>query len=265
MRSWHLLKGRPLREKGAIDKGAASQTGATCLVPCAPPTYIMSSQALIFDVDGTLVDSVDLHAQAWQEGFREFGKEVGFAEARSQIGKGSDTLLPAFLNEDEVAEFGKALADRRGAIFKERYLKQVKPFPRVRELFERLRRGHWKIALASSGKADEVEYYQKLVGIKDLVDAATSSADAERSKPHPDIFTAALDKLGLPSQEDIVVIGDTPYDVEAAGKAGLRTLALRCGGFAEEDLRKAGAFAIYQDPADLLIRYEEWSQAVLAR
>ncbi|HEY0793505.1 MAG TPA: HAD family hydrolase [Chthoniobacterales bacterium] len=223
----------------------------------------MSSKALIFDVDGTLVDSVDLHAQAWQDGFREFGKEVGFAEARSQIGKGSDTLLPAFLNQDELAEFGEALTKRRGEIFKERYLDQVKPFPQVRELFEHLRREHWKVALASSGKADEVEYHQKLLGIKDLVDVATSSADAEKSKPHPDIFAAALGKLELPSKEEIVVIGDTPYDVEAAGKAGLRTLAVRCGGFAEEELRKAGAVGIYQDPADLLARYEEWSQAVL--
>ncbi len=215
-------------------------------------------KAVIFDVDGTLVDSVGLHAQAWVDALEEFGHEVSFADARRQIGKGGDQLLPVFLDQAEIEEKGEALEKRRGDILKERYLPQVKSFPQVRELFQRIEAAGLRIALASSAKGDELQTYKKLTNIEDLVEIETSSSDAEKSKPHPDIFQAAMQKLGGAIQPaDAVVIGDTPYDAEAAGKAGLRTVGMLCGGWSEAELREAGCIAVYRDPADLLARFDQ--------
>jgi len=213
-------------------------------------------KAVIFDVDGTLIDSVDLHAKAWQDAFGEYGRDVPFDDIRGQIGKGGDQLLPVFLSKDDIKAFGEELEERRGAILKERYLPKVQAFPGVRAFFERLRAEGLDIALASSAKEDELETYKEAADIGDLIDEQTSSDDAESSKPHPDIFLAALKRLGNPNPPDVIVVGDTPYDAEAAGKAGLRTIGMLCGGFPEDSLRKAGCIAIYRDPADLLARYD---------
>ena len=212
-------------------------------------------RAAIFDLDGTLVDSNDLHVQAWQETFHHFGKEIPEERLREQIGKGGDQYLPVFLNERELREFGKQADELRGEIFKKKYLPKVRPFPRVRELLERVRSEGKKVALASSGKEDEVAHYQKLAGIEGLVDSQTSADDVAQSKPKADVFIAALRKLGHLVPEEAIAIGDTPYDVEAAKKMNLATIALLCGGFAEDELRAAGAMAIFRDPADLLEKY----------
>jgi len=219
-------------------------------------------EAAIFDVDGTLVDSVDLHAHAWQDALRDFGHEVDFATIRGQIGKGGDQIMPVFLDPGEVEAKGKALEKHRSGIMKERYRSQIKGFPEVRNLFQRLREDGIRIALASSAKADELQIYKRIAGIEDLVDAETSSDDAERSKPFPDIFQAALSRLEGVTADAAIVIGDTPYDAEAAVKAGLRPIGVLCGGFPEEALRKAGCIAIFDGPADLLARYD---QSPLAR
>jgi HAD superfamily hydrolase (TIGR01549 family) len=211
--------------------------------------------AAIFDLDGTLVDSNELHVQAWQETFLHFGKEFALEKLREQIGKGGDQYLPVFLSEKEMREIGKQVDEFRGKIFKKKYLSRVRPFPRVRELLERAHSDGKKIALASSGKADEVEYYQKLIGIRDLVDCQTTADDVAHSKPKPDVFIAALRMLGHLAPEQAIAIGDTPYDIEAAKKIDLATIALLCGGFLEEELRDAGAIAIFRDPADLLDHY----------
>ena len=213
-------------------------------------------KAVIFDVDGTLVDSVDLHARAWQEALAHFGKRVDYERVRYQIGKGGDQLMPVFLSEEELEEFGEELEKYRGDLYKRDYLPRVKGFPAVRELFERVGREGLKIALASSAKGDELETYKKIADIADLVEEETSADDAEKSKPHPDIFEAALARLGDTRPEEAVVVGDTPYDAEAAGKAGLKTVGLLCGGFPEEDLRAAGCVRIYRDAADLLANYD---------
>ncbi len=214
-------------------------------------------KAVIFDVDGTLVDSVDLHASAWQDAFDEIGHQIAHGELRSQIGKGGDQLLPVFLSPDEFDERGKALETRRGEILKQRYLGRITAFPDVRALFERIRADGTKIILASSAKSDELAAYKKLAGIADLVDAETSSEDAEKSKPHPDIFEAALAAIPGLAAADAVVVGDTPYDAEAATKAGLRVVGVLCGGFPEAGLREAGCIAIYADPAQLLAQYDD--------
>ena len=213
-------------------------------------------KAAIFDVDGTLIDSVDLHAKAWQDAFRDYGHEVGFDDIRSQIGKGGDQLMPVFLSKEELDAKGEELEKHRGQVLKERYLPQIKPFPMVRELLERVQANGTKVALASSAKQDELQTYKQAAHIEDLLDTETSSDDAEASKPDPDIFLAALKHLGGMSPDQAIVIGDTPYDAEAAGKAGLRTIGLLCGGWSAEDLKRAGCIATYKDPADLLAQYD---------
>ncbi len=214
-------------------------------------------KAVIFDIDGTLVDSVNLHARAWQETFKQYGKDVPFAEVRGQIGKGGDQLLPVFFSKKELNEFGEEMEKYRGDLFKREYLPQVRAFPQVRELFERIKQDGKQLALASSAKEDELQTYKRIARIDDLVEEETSSDDAAKSKPHPDIFEATLKALGDPDPAEVIVVGDTPYDAEAAGKARLRTIGVLCGGFPETQLRAAGCVAIYRDPADLLAGYDE--------
>ena len=213
-------------------------------------------KAVIFDVDGTLVDSVDQHAHAWQDAFAAFGHQLEFSALRSQIGKGGDQLLPVFLTDDEIERIGPDLEAQRKQILQQRYLPTIKGFPEVRSLFERLEQSGIRIALASSAKGDELNHYKRLADIEDLVQEQTSSDDADRSKPEPDIFQAALARLGHIDPSTAVVVGDTPYDAIAAGKAGVRTIGLLCGGFAEADLRGAGCIEIYADPAALLAAFD---------
>jgi HAD superfamily hydrolase (TIGR01549 family) len=210
-------------------------------------------QAVIFDVDGTLVDTVDLHAESWAATFRHFGHAVAVEDVRAQIGKGGDQLMPVFLPEDVVQRQGEAMETFRKDVYMHEMIGRARAFPGVADLFRRIRADGRRVVLASSGKPDELAHYKKLAGIEDLVDAETTSADAEKSKPYPDIFLAALD--GMPPAEAIVV-GDSPYDAEAAAKAGLRTIGLLSGGFPEAVLRKAGCIALYRDPAALLAGYD---------
>lgn len=216
-------------------------------------------RAVIFDIDGTLIDSVDAHAQAWVDAFRKFGKDVSFADVRRQIGKGGDQLLPVFLTKEEIERFGNDLEAWRSDHLKREFLPKIRPFPKVRQLVERILADGKRIALASSAKADEVRRYMEIAGVADLIgdEAITSSDDAPRSKPHPDIYEATLAKLGDLRPSEAMAVGDTPYDAEAAGKAGLKTIGVLCGGFPEDDLRRAGCIAIYRDPADLLAHYDE--------
>ena len=213
-------------------------------------------RAVIFDVDGTLVDTVDMHADAWQRALREFGKEVAFEDVRSQIGKGGDQLMPVFLSEAEVDEFGERLEKRRGEIFKSEYLPKARAFPKVRELVQRILDDGLQVGLASSAIEEELEHYKELAGVADLIDAATSKDDAEESKPEPDIFVAAVKSLDGPRAEECVVVGDTPYDAIAARKIGIRTIGVLAGGFPKGSLRDEGEVEIYRDPADLLANYE---------
>jgi HAD superfamily hydrolase (TIGR01509 family) len=212
-------------------------------------------RGVIFDLDGTLVDSNELHVLAWQESFRHFGKEIPIERLREQIGKGGDQYLPVFLTELEMREFGEQADEYRGQIFKKKYLPQIRAFPKVRELFERVRQEGKKIALASSGKEAEVRHYEKLVGIEGLADSVVTADQVIHSKPKSDVFIAALRTLGQLPPEEAIAIGDTPYDVEAAKKIGLPIIGLLCGGFSEDVLREEGACAIFRDPADLLDRY----------
>ena len=216
----------------------------------------MSVSAALFDVDGTLVDSNDLHAEAWAEAFRHFGHPVPAGRIRFQIGKGGDNLIPTLLpelGEDEREE----LDDYRGDLFKRDYLHRARPFPGVRALFERLRADDVAIVLASSSGRDEVDHHIESLGVGGLINASTSRDDVERSKPCPDIFEAALGKAGDVDKERVRVTGDSPWDMKAAGRVGLKAIGFRCGGFADSDLEAAGAAMLYDGPEDLLRRYRD--------
>ena len=210
----------------------------------------------IFDIDGTLIDSVDLHALTWQKTLAHFGFEIPYEDVRSQIGKGGDQLLPVFVPPGQLERLKDRIEHHRGELFRRDYLPGVRPFPRVRELFERIKRDGHRIALASSAKSDEISIYKNVANIVDLTDVETSRDDVDCSKPCPDVFEVALGGLRM-APECALVFGDSPYDAIAAVRAGLTTIGVRCGGFPERWLRDSGCVAIYRDPSDLLDHYDE--------
>ena len=222
-------------------------------------------EAVIFDIDGTLVDSVDFHAQSWEKTFQHFGHQIPYEQIRPQIGKGSDQLLPIFFSVEELNEsddghgptFRERMRDYRRELYKREYHPRIKAFPQVRELLLRIKADGKRIALASSATKDDLATYKQIMNVEDLIDAATTTEEVKSSKPEPDVFSVTLDKLGDIASNDVIVVGDSPYDAEAAGKINLRTIGVLCGGFPEENLRKAGCIAIYKDIADLLAHYDE--------
>jgi HAD superfamily hydrolase (TIGR01509 family) len=219
-------------------------------------------KAAIFDIDGTLIDSVDLHAECWREALAHFGIDVPFDAVRSQIGKGGDQLLPVFVARDDLARRGKDIERYRSELFKRDYLPAARPFPCVRELFERVRAEGLRIVLASSAKGDELGQYKRIANIDDLVDAEVSGDDVAHSKPCPDIYEEVLRRISPVGASDAIAIGDSPYDAEAAGRVGIRTIGVLSGGFPEAELRRAGCIAIYRSPAALL---DDFSASPLAK
>jgi phosphoglycolate phosphatase-like HAD superfamily hydrolase len=217
---------------------------------------------VILDVDGTLVDSNDAHARAWVEAFARNGITVAYQPVRRAIGMGGDKLMPAVAGIAEDSPEGSQISKARGEIFKARYLPALRPFPRTRELVRRFGSDGFTLAVASSAQADELTPLLETARVEDLVRTTTSSDDAERSKPDPDIVQAALKRTGCPPSSAIM-LGDTPYDIEAALRAGIRIVGVECGGWRRADL--SGAEEVYADPADLLARYETSIFARFAR
>lgn len=207
---------------------------------------------VLLDVDGTLIDSNEAHAHAWVDALVENGFPVEFSEVRRRIGMGGDKLLPEVSGVDAESPKGKAISKRRGEIFRTKFLANLRPFPAVKELLGRMKQEGLELAVASSAKEDELDDLLRVCGADKFIKASTSSDDAENSKPDPDIVHAALARLGHPPAE-VILLGDTPYDVQASLKAGIRVVALRCGGWDEPDLQ--GAIRVYDDPADLLARF----------
>lgn len=217
----------------------------------------MPLQAVILDVDGTLVLSNDAHAKAWVETFSEFGYNVKFEEVRPMIGMGGDRIIPKFapgLSDKEGK--GKEISDRRKELFLHKFTPSLVPANGARQLIEKMRSQGLHLIIASSAKSQELSTLLKAARVDDLLsqEEATTSSDAETSKPAPDIVQVALDRLNTPPQETIM-LGDTPYDIESAKKAGVGVIAFRCGGFDNTQLKEA--IAVYNDPADLLAQYEQ--------
>lgn len=236
------------RRAGRVGSTVA-ELPATALV-AAP----MRKSAILFDIDGTLVDSNDAHVDAWQRAFAAEGYVFSRSEIHAQVGKGGDNLVPSLL-PDVGAEIQDRIARTEGEIYKREYLPRVEPFPGAKEILKALVvRGH-TIVLASSASRAELDHYVELLDADGLLTGTTSKDDVARSKPCPDIFTVALAQTGR-SAASAVVIGDTPYDVIAPRRAGIDAIAVLSGGFQEEELRLAGPMAIYRDVADLGRRYD---------
>jgi HAD superfamily hydrolase (TIGR01509 family) len=215
----------------------------------------MRMRAILFDIDGTLVDSNDQHVLAWQEIFRAHGYAFDRQVIHDQVGKGSDMLVPALLPDADQA-MQERLGEAHGALFREKYLHQVRPFPAARDLLERVHRSGRKVVLASSASQRDLEHYLDLLDAGALVAATTSADDVESTKPAPDIFATALGKVPPTGPGEALVVGDTPYDVEAAGRCGIAAVALRSGGFSDRALRGTGALRVYDDVAALLAEFD---------
>jgi phosphoglycolate phosphatase-like HAD superfamily hydrolase len=212
-------------------------------------------RAVLLDIDGTLIDSNDAHARAWVDVLDEFGYDIPFDRVRPLVGMGGDKVVPALIGVAKESDEGERLSSRRTEIFMSRYLPAIQPFPQTRDLLRRMRREGLSLIIATSAQGDELGKLLEAAGVGDLIEETTSSSDAKASKPDPDVVHAALQRAGV-SADEAVMIGDTPYDIEAASTAGVRVLALRCGGW-WSDADFVGALAIYDDPADLLAHYAD--------
>ena len=195
-------------------------------------------QAVIFDVDGTFVDSNDAHALAWVLAITESGRRGEFSRVRPLIGMGGDKLLPEVTGLWIESPEGKAIADKRREFFRRKFLPHLQPTRGAQRLLEFLRDDRKSLFVASSAEEDELQDLLEVAGAAKLIDSTASSDDAEGSKPDPDIVAAALAKTGCPTAETIMV-GDTPYDVEAALRTGIEIIGLRSGGWSDRELHGA--------------------------
>ncbi len=217
-------------------------------MPCSWPGV----KAVLLDVDGTLVDSNALHVEAWREAFRRHGKEIPAQALHAQMGKGGDQIVGHFLTEDERRRFGKEVDALHVELFVRNYQPRERPLPGVRPLLERMKADGLRVVLASSAKDEELKGHLAVLGIDDLLDGRTSADDADRSKPCPDIFQAALGEL---DPKDALIIGDTPWDAQAARRAGIPMVGVLTGGFSEQCLRENGAREVYRDLDELRERW----------
>jgi HAD superfamily hydrolase (TIGR01509 family) len=213
-------------------------------------------EAVLSDIDGTLVESNWLHAAAWRDAFAVIDIPLDIETLRRQIGKGGDQLIPVFVPWWKRPMVEEPLKAYRSFLFHQDYFSKVQPFPKVRDLFVRLKQSGIRTALASSSAKKDLDTYQKIANISDLVDETTSADDTKHSKPHPDIFSATLKKLDA-KPGNVLALGDTPYDAESAGKAGIRTIGVTTGGWSRQELLDAGCIEVYKDVAELLERFDQ--------
>ncbi|WP_225847090.1 HAD family hydrolase [Streptomyces sp. HPF1205] len=210
--------------------------------------------AVLFDVDGTLMDTVHLHTVAWWEALRQRGHIVPTAVVHRSIGMGSDHLLDRLLGEDRDRGADGALSAAHDALYAQ-YWSRLAPLEGAADLLRACAKRGWRIVLASSAKDEELRVMRAALGADDVIDAATTADDVEASKPSPDLVGRALERAGVPAAR-AVFVGDTVWDAEAAGRAGVRCVGLLTGGWAREELARAGMTGIYEGPADLLARLD---------
>ena len=220
--------------------------------PRAPGSAL---HTVLLDIDGTLIDSNDAHARAWVDSLRAHGYIVPFEQVRPLIGMGGDKVLPMLTGLDPDSGEADRIAATRSELFLERELPTLRPTRGARALLEHMLGVGLELTVATSAKEDEVRALLEQAGVSDLIQLASSADDAERSKPDPDIVQAAL-RLSRSQAAHSAMLGDTPYDVEAAARARVPAIALRCGGW-WDDAAFAQAAAIYDDPADLLAQFDE--------
>ena len=213
----------------------------------------MKLAGVLLDVDGTLIDSNPAHARAWVEALTEFGYAATVDQMIRLIGMGGDKIIPKVTGLEPESAQAKELTGRRMEIFSKKYLPTLRAFPGAHELIGRFTQDGLRTVVATSANSDELNALLEQTGLDELIDRKTSSSDADRSKPDPDIIAAALERGHL-ARERVLMVGDTPYDVEAARRARIRAIALRCGGWNDDAL--SGALAIYDDPRALLVAYE---------
>ncbi|MEA2483622.1 MAG: hypothetical protein QOC55_1569 [Thermoleophilaceae bacterium] len=207
----------------------------------------------ILDVDGTLVETNYHHAIAWYRAFTQHGVELPVWRIHRAIGMGGDQLVAALAGDEVEEEKGEDIRTAEKALYMA-MIHEVRPLPDARKLIEVLKeRGH-TVVLASSAKQDEIDHYLDLLDARDLADDWTSSADVEKTKPEPDLVQTALEKAG---GGEAVMIGDSVWDVEAAKRAGIPTIAIRTGGFGHDELVEAGAACVFDSISDLLQNVEE--------
>jgi HAD superfamily hydrolase (TIGR01509 family) len=206
------------------------------------------SITVVLDIDGTLVDTNYQHAIAWHRALRERGHVVQLWQIHRHIGMGGDQIVAALVGEDVERADGDSIREAEGEAYAE-LIGEVQAMSGATELLVELREDSHKAILASSAKAEEVEHYVDLLDARDLVEGWTTSADVERTKPHPDLVHAALAKAG--NEGPMVMIGDSTWDVKAAEAAGLPTLAVLTGGFSDGELREAGAVEVCESIGEL--------------
>jgi HAD superfamily hydrolase (TIGR01509 family) len=209
----------------------------------------------VLDIDGTLVDTNYHHAIAWYRAFRQSGIVLPLWRIHRHIGMGGDQLVQALTDEATEHEHGDEIRDAEKTLYFE-LIDEVEPMEGSRELIEDLKRRGHAVVLASSAKADEVDHYLGLLDARELADAWTTSADVKETKPQPDLVNSALERVSA-SADEAVMIGDTPWDVRAAGNAGVPTLTVRTGGFGDDELREAGAIAVFESVAELRAQLDQ--------
>ena len=209
----------------------------------------------ILDIDGTLVDTNYHHAIAWFRAFRQHGIVLPIWRIHRHIGMGGDQLIGALTDERFKEREGDSIRAAEKVLYME-LIGEVEPMQGARQLLEEIKRRGHSVVLASSAKADEVEHYLELLDARSIADAWTTSADVEQTKPQPDLVNSALEKADA-DPKDAVMVGDTPWDVQAARSAKVPTIAVRTGGFGQEELEEAGAAAVFESVAELLGRIDE--------
>jgi HAD superfamily hydrolase (TIGR01509 family) len=209
----------------------------------------------ILDIDGTLVDTNYQHTIAWYRAFRQNDIVLPVWRIHRHIGMGGDQVIAALTDEKTDEEKGDEIRAAEKALYMA-MIEEVEPLEGARDLVERLKKSGKTVVLASSAKDTEVEHYLDLLDVRELADDWTTSADVEATKPEPDLVKAALEKAGS-DPGDAVMLGDTPWDCEAAGRAGVETVAVMMGGFSEQELRDAGAIAVFESMPQLLERIGE--------
>lgn len=203
--------------------------------------------AAILDIDGTLIDTNYQHALAWFRAFKECGIILPIWRIHRGIGMGGDHMIEALCGKDKEKELGDQIRDAEKGFYEE-LIDEVVPVEGAREFIVDLKqRGH-PIVLASSAKGNEVDHYLDLLDCRDIVDAWTTSEDVENTKPNPDLVLAAMEKV---EGSDAVMVGDSTFDCEAAKRAGIETVAVMTGGFSEDELREAGAAAVFESIVQL--------------